>query len=149
MTGCKNPWRRILELLGLILEEVTTPVTDPGSPTPEWCNHQWEGPYEQADSVTHTCDLDLGHSEAEHACGCGARLLTCQATRRILRIIKLPDTYDDCTWPEGGICPYHDKQQPRHPGRDCTGTCTNCNAPAFADHDPSCHHYHAEQDTRR
>lgn len=138
--------RRLLELLGLRLEEVTDrpelEATDPVDTT--WCNHTWPAPDDNGEVVDHTCDLELAHGDAEHRCACGASLITCQATRRLLRILKLPREYDDCLWPEGEVCPRHDLRQPWPAGRDCLGTCTVCNSPENAWHAPSCPHYDAD-----
>ena len=146
MTNCKSRWLRLLELIGLRLEDVAAPVTDPGTIDTTWCNHTWSAPYDDDQvSVIHTCDLELAHPGAEHVCACGDRLLTCTAVRRLLRILKLPPAYDTCTWPEGGVCPHHDLGRPLEPGRDCTGTCTNCNSTIAEHHVPSCHHYNPNE----
>ena len=136
---------RLLELLGLRLEEVPDQpeleATDPVDTT--WCNYTWRAPDADHNLVDHVCDSELGHGDAEHVCACGSRLVTCQAAARLLRLVKLPREYDDCLWPEGEVCPRHDARHPWPAGRDCLGTCTNCNAGASEYHAPSCPHYDA------
>lgn len=134
--------RRLLELLGLVLEEVTAPVTDPMAAQPdiEWCNYSWPACIGQL----HTCDLEVGHGGGLHACACGEDVPTDQAVGRLVRALKLPPRYDDCLWPEDGVCPRHDRAQAWPAGRDCLGTCTVCNSPANAWHAPNCPHYDPE-----
>jgi hypothetical protein len=127
--------RRLLQLLGLVLEEVCEPVTDPMAEQPdtEWCNDTLH-----LHGDTHTCDLEVGHGGGLHACACGEDWPTAAACDRLLRAIKLADTYGECLWPEDDVCPLHDSGAPWPAGRDCLGTCTNCNALTNQWHEPSC-----------
>lgn len=104
--------RRLLELLGLRLEEVPDQpeleATDPVDTT--WCNYTWRAPDADHNLVDHVCDLELGHGDAEHVCGCGS-----QEAAPLLRLVTA--------------------------GRDCLGVCTNCNSGPTAWHAPSCPHY--------
>ena len=112
------------------------------SPEPRWCAHTWPA-NTQANQVPedHCCELPHGHGAPEHVCDCGAHQLTDHAADRLLRLIRTPQTYDTCLWPEDTPCPRHDRADTWPAGRDCTGTCTNCNSTSLDWHAPSCPHY--------
>lgn len=123
---------RIAVRLGLTLELAPTPE-------PRWCSHTW--PVDNAPGEAHLCELQHDHGSPEHVCDCGARRITNRASDRLLRMLRNPTEYDQCLWPEDTPCPLHDKRQPWPAGRDCLGTCTNCNAQRNEWHTPSCIHY--------
>lgn len=126
---------RILWLLGLRFLEECAPAHPIAEPEPRWCAHTWPA---TTPNETHACQLPAGHGAPEHECDCGARKVTDRAADRLLRMVRLSDAYGDCLWPEDECCPRHDCHEPWPPGRDCTGTCTNCNATVTQCHEPSC-----------
>lgn len=133
---------RVAFKLGLTLELAPTPE-------PRWCTYTWPAPTDHGQpDESHLCELQHDHGAPEHACDCGARQLTDRATNKLLRAIHNPAEYDQCLWPEETPCPVHDKHLAWPAGRDCTGTCTNCNATADQDHAPSCWHATTTGDTR-
>lgn len=135
--ACKpNLLLRLAFRLGLTLELAPTP-------DPRWCQHTWPA---DLPNESHACELQHDHGAPEHTCDCGARQLTDRAGATLLRAVRLPVAYDDCLWPADDLCPRHDLQRPWPPGRDCTGTCTNCNVAAGWSHQPSCLHYDADAD---
>lgn len=138
---------RILWWLGLRFLEEVSPVHPLADPEPRWCSHAWPVNGQTLEDATeaHVCELPAGHGAPEHMCDCGNRVstekTTEKATDRLLRLVKLPPTYDECLWPEDGVCPRHDQLRPWPAGRDCLGVCTSCNAGADAWHAPSCSYY--------
>jgi hypothetical protein len=126
---------RILAWLHSLIRVV--PV-DPGPVALDWCNHRW---ITWTDGRMHTCDDFDGHGGAVHTCGCGQERLTDQAAQRLIDALSQTPEHDDCTWQGDEPCPRHDERRPWPAGRDCQGTCTNCNSDASQWHAPSCPHY--------